>query len=230
MFLWWIRLPYANRIHIKWHDKTNQLARAPSEDSDQPGHLPSLTWVFTVRIKKAWVLSWPLNAQQNSEQTGLMPRLTWVFVSRTCCFIDETSLCAQWVAKDPSFLHASSEDIDQTGRMPRLIWLFAGRTSYFVGFVVRWLICNFELHQNWGQGFYRVNLVKSLSSYFCWLLESGSLDPFLRISVTATEPLCLILYIPHLILFLCLGSPGFMIIHKLWGYCERLRPSRCLQH
>ena len=34
---------------------------------------------------------------------------------------DQSSLCAQWVAKDPSFLHADSEDSDQTGRMPRLI-------------------------------------------------------------------------------------------------------------
>ena len=33
----------------------------------------------------------------------------------------ESSLCTQWVAKDPSFLHADSEDSDQTGRMPRLI-------------------------------------------------------------------------------------------------------------
>ena len=40
----------------------------------------------------------------------------------------ESSLCAQWVAKGPSFLHADSEDSDQTGRMPRLIWVFAGRT------------------------------------------------------------------------------------------------------
>ena len=40
----------------------------------------------------------------------------------------ESSLCAQWVAKDPSFLHADSEDSDQTERMPRLIWVFAGRT------------------------------------------------------------------------------------------------------
>ena len=40
----------------------------------------------------------------------------------------ESSLCAQWVAKDPSFLHADSEDADQTGQMPRLIWVFAGRT------------------------------------------------------------------------------------------------------
>ena len=40
----------------------------------------------------------------------------------------ESSLCVQWVAKDPRFLHADSEDSDQTGRMPRLIWVFAGRT------------------------------------------------------------------------------------------------------
>ena len=38
------------------------------------------------------------------------------------------SLWAQWVAKDPRFLHADSKDSDQTGRMPRLIWVFAGRT------------------------------------------------------------------------------------------------------
>ena len=41
----------------------------------------------------------------------------------------ESSLCAQWVAKDPSFLHADSEDSDQSGRVPRLIWVFAGRTT-----------------------------------------------------------------------------------------------------
>ena len=40
----------------------------------------------------------------------------------------DSSLCAQRVAKDPSFLHADSEDFDQNGRMPRLIWVFAGRT------------------------------------------------------------------------------------------------------
>ena len=52
----------------------------------------------------------------------------------------ESSLCAQWVVKDPSFLHAVSEDSDHTGRMPRLIWVFAGRTCHFVGFVMRRLI------------------------------------------------------------------------------------------
>ena len=45
------------------HDKTNKMS-APSEDSDQPGHPPSLTRVFAVHMKKAWVLSYPLSAQQ----------------------------------------------------------------------------------------------------------------------------------------------------------------------
>ena len=40
----------------------------------------------------------------------------------------ESSLTAQWVAKDPSFLQADSEDFDQTGRI-----------CHFVGFVMKWL-------------------------------------------------------------------------------------------
>ena len=61
------------------HDKKKKKKKndcAPSEDSDQPVHPPSLIRVFA---------------------------------------------CAQWVAKDQSFLYADSEDSDQTGRMPRLI-------------------------------------------------------------------------------------------------------------
>ena len=54
---------------------------------------------------------------------------------------DQSSLCARWVANDPSFLHADSEDSDQTGRIRRLFWVFAGRTCHFLGFVVRWLKC-----------------------------------------------------------------------------------------
>ena len=38
-----------------------------------------------------------------------------------CPVSSESSLCAQWVAKDRSFPHADSKDSDQTGRMPRLI-------------------------------------------------------------------------------------------------------------
>ena len=45
------------------YDKTNKMACAPSKDSDQHGHPPSLIRVFAVRMKKAWVLSYPLSAQ-----------------------------------------------------------------------------------------------------------------------------------------------------------------------
>ena len=44
----------------------------------------------------------------------------------------ESSLCTQWVAKDPNFLHADSEESDQTGRRPRLIWVFAGHAILLV--------------------------------------------------------------------------------------------------
>ena len=45
-------------------DKTNKMACAPSEDSDQPGHPPSLIRVFSVCLKKARILSYPLSAQR----------------------------------------------------------------------------------------------------------------------------------------------------------------------
>ena len=67
----------------------------------------------------------------------------------------ESSLCAQWIAKDPSFLHADSEDSYQTGRIPRLIWVFAGRTCHFcwfcheaaqlLSFSAKWLVNKFEI-------------------------------------------------------------------------------------
>ena len=51
-------------------DKTNKMACVPSEDSDQPGHPPSLIRVFAVRMKKAWVLSYPLSAQRRLIRLG----------------------------------------------------------------------------------------------------------------------------------------------------------------
>ena len=47
------------------HGKTYKMACAPSEDSDQPGHPPSLIRIFAVQMKKALVLSYPLSAQGN---------------------------------------------------------------------------------------------------------------------------------------------------------------------
>ena len=69
------------------HDQTKKMKCAPSEDSDQPGRPPSLIRVFAVRLKNAWVISYPLSASEDSDQTGRMPRLIWVFAGRTCHFV-----------------------------------------------------------------------------------------------------------------------------------------------
>ena len=63
-------------IYEPAYDKSNKMASAPSEHSDQPGQPHSLIRFFDVR---------------------------------------------SMVAKNPSFLHADSEDSEQTGRIPRLI-------------------------------------------------------------------------------------------------------------
>ena len=63
--------------------------------------------------------------QQNDLCTQQRLRSAWASAQS-----DHSSLCAQWVAKDPSFLHADIEDSDHTGWMPKLIWVFAGHTSF----------------------------------------------------------------------------------------------------
>ena len=45
------------------HNKTN-ATYMPNKDSDQPGHPPSLIRDFTVRMKKPWVLCFPLSEQR----------------------------------------------------------------------------------------------------------------------------------------------------------------------
>ena len=57
---------HLRRLQSKWAVtwQNQQSECAPSEDSDQPGHLPSLIRVVTVRMKKPWVLSYPLSAQR----------------------------------------------------------------------------------------------------------------------------------------------------------------------
>ena len=68
------------------HDKSNKMTCAPSEDSDQPGHPPSL-----IRV----------------------------------------SLCALWIAKDRSDLHADGEDFDSLGAQV-IVLFFVPRFLIFV--------------------------------------------------------------------------------------------------
>ena len=99
--------------------------------------LCSMTVAFPgyLHIRVIWASEWQnlrngIYAQQRLRSALASIRPVW----------SDSLLCAQWVAKDPNFLHADSEDSDQTGRKPRLIWVFAGRTRHFVGFVMRWLL------------------------------------------------------------------------------------------
>ena len=75
-------------------------------------------------------------AHDKNQQNDLRPAKTQISLGIHQVW-SESSLCDQWVAKDPSFLHEDSEDADQTER----IWVFAGRTCHFVSFVVRRLKC-----------------------------------------------------------------------------------------
>ena len=56
------RFKMQNKWAASWQNNQNDCA--PREDSDQPGHPPSLIRVFAVRMKEAWVLSHPLSAQR----------------------------------------------------------------------------------------------------------------------------------------------------------------------
>ena len=102
-------------------------------------------------MKTGIVNFWLLDSQELSCLTT-KPAKWSVCPAKTRISLGESSLYAQWVVKDPSFLHAwvakdpcflhtDSEGSDQTGQMPRLIWVFAGRTGHYVGFVMRRISC-----------------------------------------------------------------------------------------
>ena len=62
--VWVFVLQTLSKYHLNHLMTNQQYGCAPSEDSDQPGHPPSLIRVFAVRMKKGWNISYPLNAQR----------------------------------------------------------------------------------------------------------------------------------------------------------------------
>ena len=60
--LWLLKSGHRNKWAASWQNQQNDCA--PSKESDQPGHPPSLIRIFAVRLKKSWVLSYPLSAQR----------------------------------------------------------------------------------------------------------------------------------------------------------------------
>ena len=57
-----ISKPLKVEMSLRMTNPTNWCA--PSKDTDQPGHPPSLIRVFAVCMKKLWILSYPLSAKQ----------------------------------------------------------------------------------------------------------------------------------------------------------------------
>ena len=115
------------------------------------GWLGMRVWRMSLRRTKSTIISWhgsiffsalPLSAWERS-RLMTKPTKSYVRPAKTqitlgiCPVWSESSQCDRWLAEDPMFLHADSEDSDQTGRMPRLIWVVAGRNGHFVGFVMR---------------------------------------------------------------------------------------------
>ena len=71
------------------HNKTNKMTFAHSEDSDQPGHLPSL---ISLRCPHEETL----DPQLPTDQTGWMPRLIWVFAGHTDHFVGFVMRQLKW--------------------------------------------------------------------------------------------------------------------------------------
>ena len=100
------------RNFIKWAAswQNQQSDCAPSEDSDQPGHPPSLIRVFAVRTKKACVLSYPLSAQWRrcsdwaDAQADLS--LRWALMP-FCWFCHEVSQMASTLKRRPWIIHCT---------------------------------------------------------------------------------------------------------------------------
>ena len=80
-----------------------QCGCAPSEDSDQPGHLPSLIRIFTVRMKKAWVLSYHLSTKRrpcpgwSESSLGSQPPCWFCHVAAHV-FLLINQLTTQWIS------------------------------------------------------------------------------------------------------------------------------------
>ena len=68
------------------HDKANKMAFVTSEDSDQPGHLPSL---IRVSLRTQWVANNPsfLHVDREDWSDRADARHSWIFAGRTCHFV-----------------------------------------------------------------------------------------------------------------------------------------------
>ena len=161
------KTPISLSIHPVWSEsslfawrKVGSLAThwAHGEESDQVFAGGTCYFVGFVMLQ----LFWDLLLECNKYLSHLMtkPKKWSVCPAKT-----QISLGIRW-AKDPSFLHADSEDTDQTGWMPRLIWVFAGHTCHFVGFVMRRLILSITWHASYKLRLLKCNYYKIVTALY----------------------------------------------------------------
>ena len=62
--LWHHKVHVSTDSNMMYSTRNNKMTCASSEVSEQPGPLLSLISVFAVRMKKPWVLSYPLSTQR----------------------------------------------------------------------------------------------------------------------------------------------------------------------
>ena len=105
--LWSLNISFESIIEPP-HDKTNKMACAPSEDSDQPGHPPSLIRVLAVRMKKAWVLTHWAHSRLWSGCPGWSE-----FAGHTCHFLVLSS-CGSYIRNSFTMLRWIVSGIQNT--------------------------------------------------------------------------------------------------------------------
>ena len=102
-----------------------------------------------ISLNRIWAAAW----QNQQNDLCAQRRLNSAWASAQS---DQSSLCTQWVTKDPRFLHADSEDSDQTGRMPRLISLHWAHRSFcwfchVAAHLVKFFLLVWKPHLYWKQ-------------------------------------------------------------------------------
>ena len=97
---------------MTWQNQQSDCA--PSEDSDQPGHPPSLIRVLLSAWRNHGSLATHRAHSEDSDQTGRMPRLIWVFAGRTVTLL-VLSCCGSYLnlrlssVRDVAFSFSSHE-------------------------------------------------------------------------------------------------------------------------
>ena len=119
-------------------------------DSTVPTQNIQTTELLTISLSKIWT-SLPLFEEipyepaqnlQNRMCAQQILRSAWVSPQS-----DQSSLCAQWVAKNPSFLHVDSKGWSDWADAQADLSLLHAR--HFIAFVMNWLIFILVFRQAW---------------------------------------------------------------------------------